>query len=159
MFTIRDVAKRTFNIAVSYEYKIYEMKISYENISALYKVKFHNNTNDMPYSNYLSLSLKNSKQSSYAMKLEGKLRKEKESSRAWKTQFKRMESEGPQRVKSSLDDKDKLIQCLKKKLKISTTEHPQTIELVSLEQENETLRQEALEYKSRELHLEQETVK
>jgi hypothetical protein len=39
-----------------------------------------------------------------------------------------MEYEGPQGVKSSLDDNDKLIQSLKKNLKISATEHPQTIE-------------------------------
>jgi hypothetical protein len=34
-------------------------------------------------------------------------------------------------VKSSLDEKYKLIQILKKKLKISATEHQQTIELVA----------------------------
>jgi hypothetical protein len=60
-----------------------------------------------------------------------------------------LESEGPQGLKSSLDEKDKLIQSLKKKLKISATEHPQTTELVSLEQEKETLRQETLDYKAR----------
>ena len=60
-----------------------------------------------------------------------------------------MESEGPQGVKSSLDEKDKVIQSLKKKLKMFATEHPQIAELVVLEHENETLRQEALEYKAR----------
>jgi hypothetical protein len=59
------------------------------------------------------------------MKLEGKLRKEKTSSRAFQTLVKRMEYEDPQRVKSSLDGKEKLIQILKNKLKMSTTEHPQ----------------------------------
>ena len=38
---------------------------------------------------------------------------------AWKNQVKRLESEGPQGVKSSLDEKDKLIQSLKKKVKMS----------------------------------------
>jgi polyhydroxyalkanoate synthesis regulator phasin len=74
LFTVRDVEKRTFNIVVAYEDKVSEIKIRYDNISALDKVKFHKNTSDMLYYDYLSLSLKNSKMSSYAMKLEGKLR-------------------------------------------------------------------------------------
>ena len=89
------------------------------------------------------------------MKLEGQLRQEKASSRAWQTQVKSLESEGPQGLKSSLDEKDKLIQSLKKKLKMPATEHPQTTELVPLEHEKETLRQEALDYKARALQLEQ----
>jgi hypothetical protein len=71
--------------------------------------------------------------SPYAIKLEWKLRQEKASNKAWKTQVKRLESEGPQGVKSSLDEKDKIIQILKKKLKIYATDHPQTSKLVSLE--------------------------
>jgi hypothetical protein len=74
LFTVRDIEKRTFNIAVADEYKVYEIKIRYDNINALDKVKFHRNTSDMLYSDYLSLRLNNSKLSSYAMKLEGHLR-------------------------------------------------------------------------------------
>ena len=77
LFTVRDIEKRTFNIVVAYEDKVSKIKIRYENISALDKVKFHRNTSDMLYSDYLSLSLKNSKLSSYAMKLEGKWRNAK----------------------------------------------------------------------------------
>jgi hypothetical protein len=153
LFTVRDIEKRTFNIGVVYEDKVSEIKIRYDNISAPDKVKFHKNTSDMLCSDYLSLSLKNSKLSSYAMKLEGQLRQEQASSRSWQTHVKRMESEGPQGVKYSLDEKDKLIQILKKKLKISTIEHPQTTKLIALEHENETFRQEALDYKDRELHM------
>jgi hypothetical protein len=133
MFTIRYVENRTSNIAVSDEYKVSNKKIRYYNINALDKVKFHNNTSEMLYSDYLILRLKNSKLSSYAMKLEGKLRQEKESRRSWKTQVERLESEGPQGLNSSLDEKEKLIQSLKKKLKMSATEHPQTTKLLSLE--------------------------
>jgi hypothetical protein len=73
-FTVRDIKKRTFNITVADEYKVSEIKIKYDNISAPDKVKFHRNTNEMLYSNYLGLSLKNSKLLSYSIKLEGKLR-------------------------------------------------------------------------------------
>jgi hypothetical protein len=71
LLTVRDVKKRTFNIEVAKDDKVSEINIRYANISAPNKVKFHKNTNDMLYSNYLSLILKNSKMSSYAMKLEG----------------------------------------------------------------------------------------
>ena len=84
MFTVTDIEKRTFNIAVVDEDKVSETKLKYEKISALDKVKFHKNTNDMLYSDYLGLSLKNSKISTNAIKSEGKLRKEKASNRGWK---------------------------------------------------------------------------
>jgi hypothetical protein len=48
-----------------------------------------------------------------------------------------------------------MIQSLKKKLKMVATEHPQTGELVSLEQEKEAFRQDALNYKAKVLQLEQ----
>jgi hypothetical protein len=108
----------------------------------------------MLYSDYLGLSLKNSKLSTYAIKLEGQLRKEKESIRSWKNHVKRLEYEGPRGVKSSLDEKDKLIQSLKNKLKMSATKHPQTTKRVALDQENEAFRQEALNYKAKVLQLE-----
>jgi hypothetical protein len=83
LFTVRDIEKRTFNIEVADEDKVSEIKIKYDNISSPDKVKFHRNTSDMLYFDYLSLRLKNSKLSSYAMKLEGHLRQEKSSIRAW----------------------------------------------------------------------------
>ena len=67
-----------------------------------------------------------------------------------------MEFEGPHGVKASLDEKEKMIQSLKKKLKMSATEHPQTAELAALEQEKETFKQEALNYKDKVLQLEKE---
>jgi hypothetical protein len=84
-------------------------------------VKFHKKTNDLLYSDYLSLNLKNSKMTSLDQKLEGKLRQEKAANKSWKTQIKRLESEGPQGLKSLLDEKDKIIQSLKKNLKMLAT--------------------------------------
>jgi hypothetical protein len=103
MFTVRDVEKKKFNIEVADEDKLFEIKLKYENISALDKEKIHQNTSDMLYSDDLGLGLKNSEMSTYAIKLDGHLRKEKASSRACKTQVKRLEYEGPQEVKSSLE--------------------------------------------------------
>jgi hypothetical protein len=158
LFTVRDVEKKMFNIVVADEDKVSEINLKYENISAPDKVKIHKNISDMLYSDYLGLSLKNSKMLTYEIKVEGKLRQEKSSTRAWKTQVKNLESEGPQGVKSSLEENDKLIQISKKKLKMSATENPQATKLVSLEQKKEAFRQEALNYKAKVLQLEQEKV-
>jgi FtsZ-binding cell division protein ZapB len=67
-----------------------------------------------------------------------------------------LESEGPQGVKASLDEKEKMIQSLKKKLRMSSTEHPQKTELASLEKDKETFRQEEVNYKDKVLQLEKE---
>ena len=156
MFSIRDVERKTFNIEIHDDDKVSEIKMHYENIGAPDNVKFHKNASDMLYSNYLSLSLKVSILTTHALKLDGKLKQEKASSKAWQTQVKILDSEGPQRVKDSLDEKDKIIQGLKKKLKMSPTEHPQVVELAALEKDKETFRQEALNYKAKVLQLEKE---
>ena len=82
-FSVRDIEKKTLNIAVADEDKVSEVKLHYENISVLDKVKFHINTSDMLYSDYLGLSLKVSRLTTHALKLEGQLRQEKASNRAW----------------------------------------------------------------------------
>jgi hypothetical protein len=149
LLSVRDIERRTFNIAVADDDKVFEIKVHYESIGAPDKVNFHRNVNDMLYSNYLSLGLRISRLKTHALKLDGQLKQEKASSKAWKTHVKILESEGPQGVKASLDEKDKMIQSLKKRLKMSPTKHPQTRELDSLEKEKETFRQEALNYKAK----------
>jgi hypothetical protein len=56
MFSIRDVERRTFNIAITNDDKVSEIKMHYENIGAQDNVNFHRNVSDMLYSNYQSLS-------------------------------------------------------------------------------------------------------
>jgi hypothetical protein len=41
LFVVRDIESKIFNIAVAEEDKVSEIKIKYDNISALDKVKFH----------------------------------------------------------------------------------------------------------------------
>ena len=126
LLLVRDVEKKTFNIAVADDDKVSEIKMHYESIVSPDKVKFHRNVSDMLYSDYLSLALKVARLTTYASKLDGQLKQEKVSSKAWMTQVKRLESEGPQGLKASLDEKNKMIQSLKKRLKMSPTDHPQT---------------------------------
>jgi hypothetical protein len=44
-----------------------------------------------------------------------------------------LEFEGPQWVMDSLDEKEKMIQILKKKLKMPSTDHPHKIDITSLD--------------------------
>jgi hypothetical protein len=124
LFSVRDVEIKTLNISIGDDDKVSEIKMRYENIGALDKVKFHRNASDMLYSNYLSLSMRVSTLTTHALKLDGQLKQEKASNKAWQTQVKRLESEGPHGVKASLDEKEKMIQSLKNKLNMSTKEHP-----------------------------------
>jgi hypothetical protein len=70
LFVVRDTEKKNFNIAVAEEDKVSKIKIKYDNISSHEKVKFHKHANDLLYSDYLSLNLKNSKMTSLAAKLD-----------------------------------------------------------------------------------------
>jgi hypothetical protein len=83
--SVRDVERKTFNIAIADDDKVSEIKMHYENIGAPDKVKFHRNASDMLYSDYLSLSMKVSILTRHALKLDGQLKQEKASSKAWKT--------------------------------------------------------------------------
>jgi hypothetical protein len=156
LFSIRDVERKTFNIAIADDDKVSKIKMHYENIGAPEKVKFYRNSSDMLYLDYLILSLRVSILTTRALKLDGQLKQEKASSKAWQTQVKILESESPHKVKAYLDEKEKMIQSLKKKMKMSAIEHPQTVELANLEQENETFIEEALNYKAKVLQLEKE---
>jgi hypothetical protein len=126
LFSVRNMERNTFNIAIADDDKVSKIKMYYENIGAPDKVKFHRNASDMLYSEYLTLSLRVSRLTTHALKLDGQLKQEKASSKAWQTQLKILESEGHQGVKASLDEKEKIIQSLKKKLNMSSIEHPQT---------------------------------
>jgi hypothetical protein len=143
LLSVRYVKKKTFNITVADNDKVSEFKVHYENIDAPDKVKFHRNVSDMLYVDYLILALKVARLTTHVLKLDGQLKQEKMSNKAWMMQVKRLESEGPRGMKASLDEKDKMIQILKKILKMSPTDHPQTTELTALEQGKKTFRHKA----------------
>jgi hypothetical protein len=134
LFTVRDTERKTFNISIAEEDKISKIKIKYDNISAPDKVQFHKQSSDLQYSYYLNFNLKNEKLTSLVTKLEGYLRQEKAASKAWQIQINKIEVDGPKEIKVMLDEKDKVILNLKKKLKMLATEHPWIAELVALEQ-------------------------
>jgi hypothetical protein len=81
LFLVRDVERNMFNIAIEDDDKVSEINMHYENIVAPDKVKFHRNASDMLYSDYLSLSLKVSRLTTHALKLDGQLKQQKASSK------------------------------------------------------------------------------
>jgi FtsZ-binding cell division protein ZapB len=156
LFTFRDTERKTFNISIAEEDKISKIKIKYDNISAPDKVQFHKQTSDLQYSDYLNFNLKNEKLTSLVTKLEGYLRQEKAASKAWQIQINKIEVDGPKEIKVLLDEKDKVILNLKKKLKMIATEHPWIAELVALEQEKESFKKQSLDFQAKFLQLEKE---
>jgi hypothetical protein len=59
---------------VEYEDKVSKIKMHYENIGALDKVRFHINASDMIYLDYLCLILRVSRVKTHALKLDGQLK-------------------------------------------------------------------------------------
>ena len=85
LFLVRDVERKTFNITIEDDDKVFEIKMHYENIGALDKINFHKNVDDILYLEYLSLGLRVSILKTHALKLDGQLKQEKASSKAWQT--------------------------------------------------------------------------
>ena len=105
------------------------------------------------------------------IKLEEHIQKEKDASKGWKVQVKKLEvdlvAQGSnanenKATKKLLDEKDKQIENLQKKLKFSTIDHPQTKEILVYKKKCDDLKEEVLDIKSKLLkvvHEKQELVK
>ena len=61
-----------------------------------------------------------------------------------------------QAIKRLLEEKDNALQVLKKKLKIPSSEHVQSSELVALQEEKDKIHQEMMEYKGKTVKLQEE---
>ena len=65
-------------------------------------------------------------------------------------------SDNTQAVKRMLEEKDNALQVLKKKLKIPGFEHVQSSEILALQEEQDKIHQEMMEYKGRAVELQEE---
>ena len=61
-----------------------------------------------------------------------------------------------QSIRRLLEEKDKAIQVLKNKLKIPSSEHAQSSELLALQEEKDKIHQEMMEYKGKMVKLQEE---
>ena len=93
------------------------------------------------------------------------MKREKVASKGWKVQVKKLEndliSQGSKDKESRtskklLDDKDRQIESLQKKLKMPVIDHPKIDEIMAYQQKNDDLKNEVLDMKSKLLHAEQE---
>ena len=98
-------------------------------------------------------------------KLEEKIKREKAASKGWKVQNRKLEADilnlgsHPSDKKGSkklLDEKDKLIKSLQKKLKGQVSDHPHTEEIMSFQTKNDELKKEVMELKEKLLQITKE---
>ena len=90
--------------------------------------------------------------------MEEQIKREKVASKGWKTQAKKLEDDlinsgstttDKKTNKKLLDENDKLIESLQKKLKGTPAEHPQTEEIIVIQAEKDRLSNEVLELKAK----------
>ena len=98
-------------------------------------------------------------------KLEEQIKREKAASKGWKVHTRKLEADilnlGSQPSdkkgnKKLLDEKDKLIESLQKKLKGQVTDHPHTEEIMSFQTKNDELKKEVMDLKAKLLQITKE---
>ena len=98
-------------------------------------------------------------------KLEVQLKHEKVENKANWIQIKKLQADiissrdetwNTQAIKRLLEEKDNALQVLKKNLKIPSSEHVQSSELLALQEEKDKIHQEMMEYKGKTMKLQEE---
>ena len=129
------------------------------------KVNFHKQASEILYSDLLKSYLSKTKLEEKVIKLEEQIKREKVASKGWKIQAKKLEVDlvnlgsVPAEKKSNkklIEEKDKLIESLQKKLKGVPSDHPQTEEIVVIQAEKEELKKEVMELKAKVLQITKE---
>ena len=127
------------------------------------KINFHKKASKVLYFDLLGSYLNKTKLENKVAKLEEQVKREKVSSKGWKVQVKKLEndliSQGSKdkesrASKNLLDDKDRQIESIQKKLKMPVTYHPQTDEIMAYQHKNDDLKNEVLDLKSKLLQAE-----
>ena len=97
--------------------------------------------------------------------MEEHVKREKAASKGWKTQVKKLEADlvnlgsVPTEKKSNkklIEENDKLIESLQKKLKGAASDHPQTEEIMVIQSENDELKKEVMQLKPKILQINRE---
>ena len=143
---VRESEGNVFRIATTDATGVSQVKIQMDQVGIPDKMNFHKQASEILYSDLLKSYLSKIKLEERVSKMEEQIKREKETSKGWKTQAKKLESDlissgsTPTNKKANkrlLDEKDKLIESLQKKLKGTPTEHPQTVEIVVIQVEND----------------------
>ena len=145
--------------------KVSEMEVRLDKISVLDKIQLHKQTRDIIYSYLLHAMVRVNKLQVLVDKLEVQLKHEKVENKANSIQIKKLQADiissgnetgNTQAIKRLLEEKDNALQVLKKRLKIPSTEHVQSSELLALQEEKDRIHQDMMEYKGNTVKLQEE---
>ena len=130
------------------------MEVRLDKIIVPDKIQLHKQTRDIIYSDLLQAMMRVNKLQILVDKLEVQLKHEKVENKANAIQIKKLQtdviSSGKERgniqvIKILLEEKDNALQVLKKRLKIPSTEHVQSSELLALQEEKDKIHQDMME--------------
>ena len=158
LLEVRETNNNVLRISTTDKDQISEVRIQMDKIGLPDKINFHKQDLEILYSNLLKSYLNKINLEERVIKLEEQIKMEKLASKGWKTQVKKPKTDlvnlasKPNEKKSNkklIEEKDKLIESLQNKLKGSTTDHPQTEDIMVIQAKNEDLKKEKLELKSK----------
>ena len=140
LLIVREKDNNTLKIAIDDQVEGSQVRIQMDKIAIPDKINFHKQVSEVLYSDLLKSYLNKIELENKVAKLEEQVKREKVTSKGWKVQVKKLEndliSQGPKdkenkASKNLMDDKDRQIESLQKKLKMPVTDHPQTDEIMA----------------------------
>ena len=165
LLIVKERDNNTLRIVVDDQAEGSQVMIQMDKITIPDKINFHKQASEVLYSYLLKSYLNKTNLESKLTNLEEQVRREKVASKGWKFQVKKLEAnlvaqgskdKESKATKKLLDEKDKQIENMQKKLKIYVTEHPQIDDIMAYKKKNDDLKEELLDLKSKLLEEEQE---
>ena len=141
MIAMKEKDSGVFRIAITENSQVTQVKIQMEKIAIPDKINFHRQASEVLYSDLIKSYLNKQKMEEKMEILEQKNNRIKAFAQAWKGRVKQLEADllaktsdadRKKEMKKLLDEKDRLIEELKKKLKLEPADHPNTKEFMSL---------------------------
>lgn len=142
LLIVRGKDTNTLRASMSDKSEVSQFRIQMDKISIPDKINFHKQASEILYSNLLKSYLNKMKLENKMVKLEEKMKREKDAAKGWKVQVKKLETSlasqeskvgDKKATKKMLEDKDKQIESLQKKMNLSITYHPQTEEILVIQ--------------------------
>ena len=165
MLEVREIECNVFKIVTNDKEGVSQVRIQMDQVGLPDKINFHKQASKILYSDFPKSYLSKTKLEEKVIKLEEQVKREKVATKGWKTQVKKMEvdlvNQGLVRAekksnKKLIEEKDKLIESLQKKLKGVPFDHPQIEEIMVIQTENDQLKKEVMELKGKVLQVKKE---
>ena len=165
MIVVKEKDSKVFRIVVIDNSQVNQVKIQMEKIAIPEKINFYRQASEVLYSDLIKSYLNKQKMEEKMESLKQQNNRLKASAQAWKGQVKQLEADllaktsdanRKKEMKKLLNEKGRLIEELKKKLKLEPTDHPHTREFMSLQQECDSLKDEVLGLKAKIIQMDKE---